>query len=286
MAEKLKYDNWRPLRDGKPPLPPPKPGETPKIPPSIPATKIFDQLSFIGNEWVGAYILETPDGLLMIDCMEDDPRYVDIIMQGYEDLGLDISQLKYILITHGHGDHYGRAKDLRDRYGCKIYMSKIDSDYARDPATPRPGMFGPMDFEPDGYLGDMDVFSFGGYDILSVFTPGHSPGTLSFIFGVTDCGVHHTVAMWGGTGLPRSREWLEVYKNSCEYFEDVCFKWNVDVVISAHPCNGNIKERINVIQNIYNGTPNPFVIGKEGAANYQRYFKEQCIMALKKFDED
>ena len=70
--------------------------------PIIPATKFFDQLSFIGDEFVGCFLLETTRGLILFDCMNQDERSVSIIEKGISNLRKDIDQLYAIIISHGH----------------------------------------------------------------------------------------------------------------------------------------------------------------------------------------
>ena len=75
--------------------------------PDFPATKFFDQLSFVGNELVSCFILETAKGYVLLDCMNPDLASWNCIEKAFEDLGFDIHDLYAIVISHGHGDHYG-----------------------------------------------------------------------------------------------------------------------------------------------------------------------------------
>ena len=43
-------------------------------------------------------------------------------------LGLDPAQIKYVIVSHGHGDHSGGAKYLQDKYGAHIILSEADWD--------------------------------------------------------------------------------------------------------------------------------------------------------------
>lgn len=146
-----------------------------------PATKFFDQLSFIGGRKYACFVLECSEGLILLDCLTRDPAHITVIEQGMSDLGLDISRLKAILITHGHGDHYGHADYFRQNYGAKIYMSQADFQYARGANEPG-DLFpdGPMPFEVDAFLEDGQSFSLGDTSIRIVGTPRPYPG-LSFI---------------------------------------------------------------------------------------------------------
>ena len=168
-----------------------------------PATQFFDQMYFIGTTKYGCYVVDTGDGLLMIDCLTTYPMFLPYIEMSFLDLGLDIRDLKSILITHGHGDHYGFCDIIRERYGSKIYMSEADYHFAKDANDPDfiyPD--GPLRFDPDGFLEDGKDFVQGNTGIKVVATPGHTPGCMSFIVPVTDEGRPHYVAIWGGTGVP------------------------------------------------------------------------------------
>lgn len=90
--------------------------------PDFPATKFFDQLSFVGNELVSCFILETAKGYVLLDCMNPDLASRNCIEKAFEDLGFDIHDLYAIVISHGHGDHYGCCDYFKEKYGAKLYM--------------------------------------------------------------------------------------------------------------------------------------------------------------------
>lgn len=187
--------SWRAARPHKPNDP-----SAPRT--AFPATRFFDNVSFIGNDFVGCFLIETSGGLVMLDNME--PGDAEYVEQGIRDLGHDPAQLKAILISHGHGDHYGNAVYFREKYGTKLYMSKIDEAFAQDPATPRPPRQTAMTFSMDGYLEDRGSFVCGDTEIKTFHTPGHTPGCMSFVFDVYDEGRQHRASLWGGTGVPRA----------------------------------------------------------------------------------
>ena len=47
---------------------------------------------------------------------------------GLKKLGLDPAQIKYVIVSHGHGDHHGGAKLLQDRFGARVVMAAADWD--------------------------------------------------------------------------------------------------------------------------------------------------------------
>ena len=247
-------------------------------PAEVPATKFFDQLSFIGNQMVGCFVLETSEGFILIDCMEPYDSNKDLIVKGIADLGLELKDLKAILITHGHGDHYGKADWFRAQTGCKIYMSKVDYEFARQDKRNRTGV---LPWEVDAFLEGGDVFELGDTKVYAFSTPGHSPGGLSFIFKVTDEGREHWVEMWGGSGIPYTMSDKVLYAESCYKFAKITAQFGCDVEISSHPFIDKSVERLAIVRDIFDGMANPFVIGREACARFEDMFTEMCISRMK-----
>lgn len=242
---------------------PHKPGDPSVKAPAVPATRFFDNLSFIGNELVGCFLLETSDGLICFDNMEpDDAEYIE---QGIKDLGYNPASLKHILITHGHLDHFGNAAFFRKKYGTKLWMSERDEVWAKDiDALPKKNVMVPLTFDMDGHLTDGMIFRMGDAEIECVLTPGHTPACTSFIFTVYDEGRPHVCALWGGTGPRRTLEENEQLLASIHTFWMRCAQRGVDVQISTHPFMDNSILRLQLCRELRDGVPNPFVIGQDG----------------------
>lgn len=244
-----------------------------------PATRFFDQLSFIGTPNVGCFVLESSEGFLLLDCMEPLEEHRDIILQGLADLGLDPHNLKAILITHGHGDHYGTADWFREQYGCTIYMSKVDYAFAQQDTRNRTGV---LKWEIHDFLEDGQVFRLGEAEVHIFSTPGHTPGCMSFVIPVTDQGRPHMAALWGGTGVPWTMADKLIYLRSCLSFAQVTEKLGCDAEISTHPFIDKGTQRLDLVRDICDGVPNPFVLGRENYKYYESSFTDLCLAALEK----
>lgn len=267
---------WRPNEHHKAPAPPP--GFVPIQVPSVPPTRFFDQVSYIGDEFVGCYVIETAEGIILLDCLYPGEKFVNLIEDGLHELGLDAKNIKAIFITHGHFDHYGQADYFREKYGARVYMSKVDYEYYRNP--PVPGL-PPMPFEIYDFIADGDSFTLGSTTIRFFSTPGHSPGCMSFVFNVTDDERPHLACMWGGTGVPKDREAQETYLKSAEYFTEVCDRLGTDVEIANHPVIDCGVLKLQICREITNGVANPFVIGREACHRYTHMFYEFCKSKMK-----
>jgi beta-lactamase superfamily II metal-dependent hydrolase len=93
--------------------------------PAIPPTKIFDNVFAIGNSGTTVYALKTSSGLLMIDALGGNDAQATTtqvesqLLPGFQKLGLDPAQVKVILVTHGHADHFGGASYFQEHYGLE-----------------------------------------------------------------------------------------------------------------------------------------------------------------------
>ena len=72
---------------------------------SVEPFQIFDNLYYVGIEWVGSYLLVTSDGLILIDSLHE--PYVETSAENIRKLGFDPADVRYVVGTHGHFDHVG-----------------------------------------------------------------------------------------------------------------------------------------------------------------------------------
>jgi metallo-beta-lactamase class B len=242
--------------------------------------KVFDNLYWLGTRQHSSWALRTSDGLVIIDtnfAWATQPEIID----GLTTLGLDPRQIKYVIISHAHGDHDQGAAELQKRFGAKVVMGAADWDATlQRPATAAGGVpTRDISVGPEGLklkAGDTTI------DIVS--TPGHSPGTLSYVFPVTDGGRTLMVAYSGGTltgafGTDAAR-W-DQYIDSQKRIAKAAADAGATVVLSNHSeyDNAYTKARLLTAKREV-GEEHPFVVG---AASVQRYFTvmTECASASK-----
>lgn len=98
----------------------------------------------------------------------------DGILKQCKSFGLDI---KYIILTHGHGDHIGGVEDIKEATGAKIFMNKKDEYLVKGGnKSLMPILKGIKQFEIDEYILDGDSIVLGEINIFVIDTPGHTPG--------------------------------------------------------------------------------------------------------------
>ena len=104
----------------------------------------------------------------------------DRIKADIEALGV---RLAGILLTHGHFDHIGAARELADTYGILIGAGSGEADVLRDTEKNLSGQFGePFTVQPDKLYTDKEEFMMAGFRIQVLHTPGHTKGGVCYYF--------------------------------------------------------------------------------------------------------
>ena len=82
-----------------------------------------------------------------------------------------------VLLTHGHFDHAGAAKELAEEFDIKIYAHEAEEDTLHDPQKNVSWMIGAKEsYDADVFLKDEEVITLAGFAIKVLHTPGHTEG--------------------------------------------------------------------------------------------------------------
>jgi len=250
--------------------------------PAITPTEIFDGVYIIGNRGMVVYVMRTTAGLVMIDALGDadgpttDAQRATQLLPGFARLGLDPSQVKFILVTHGHADHWGGARYFQEQFGTKVFVSRADQELMQRPPAPNPITGAPPSSTPtlppnlDGEIRDGKSITFGDLKVLPIALPGHTPGTMGFVFPVKDHGKTHVAALFGGMWLlPQlvSDDGLNTFLASARKFKDATRRARVDVALQNHPLMLPLQQQLEGVAAREQG-PNPFVVGRAGYQDF------------------
>ena len=69
--------------------------------------RVFDDVYFVGYASVSAWAIDTGDGLIIIDSLYNEDEIERILVPGLQAFGFEMSDVKALLVTHEHIDHYG-----------------------------------------------------------------------------------------------------------------------------------------------------------------------------------
>lgn len=160
--------------------------------------------------WVLPYLIPGDDGYTLVDCGWNTPEAFDALETELRDLSLTFADIKRLLITHVHPDHYGLAGRIKEVCGAQVIIHQRERDFIRsrykepeqllermatflsEHGVPKEevdelkssamavrGLVVPV--EPDEVLWGGETLDFGGeYKFVVYWTPGHSPGHICF----------------------------------------------------------------------------------------------------------
>ncbi|MCA0851052.1 MBL fold metallo-hydrolase [Salipiger thiooxidans] len=228
--------------------------------------KVAPRTYYVGNAWVGAYLLETSEGLILVDSTMQPQVY--IVFEGIRKLGFDPRDIKLLMLTHMHYDHVGGARVIAEHTGAKVMMSREDAHFLRShPEQLFDNGYAYGEFEIEDHYSDDAPVVLGDLKIDTMLTPGHTPGTTSFFFDVTEsdgtikrCGLH------GGIGLNTlTDEFLQEHGFSASTRSDYLASMarlknlHVDITLGSHPAQVSMLEKLPLITDAHNPFDDPSV---------------------------
>jgi metallo-beta-lactamase class B len=192
-------------------------------------------------------------------------------VEGLTRLGLDPRNVKYVIISHAHGDHDQGAALLQSRYGAHVVMGAADWETTlKRPATTAGGVpkRGPGDISvgPEG-----TKITLGDTTVNVIATPGHTPGTLSLLFPVKDHGRALTVAYSGGTAFNFSRtaQNFAIYEASQKKMAAAAAAAGATILMSNHTEFDRAWDRVRAAQvPRAAGEPHPYEVSADAIHRY------------------
>ncbi|MFE9443529.1 MBL fold metallo-hydrolase [Streptomyces sp. NPDC006602] len=238
-------------------------GYTPPRPPAPAPLRIFDNVAVVSVGFVSATAILTSRGIILIDALNSPDEVEQYIVPGLTSLGADPSTIKYVVVTHAHGDHFGGAQHLAGQYGTRVMMAPADWDLL---ATTAPANAPTRDLD----IADGQKLTLGDTTVTLHHTPGHTPGSVSPIYPARWQGREHAAMLWGGTNPPAATADKETYLSSILTFASRMRRAGVVAEVSNHAFADYGLERMDQLRSASDGAKNPFLVGTSGA---QRFMK-------------
>ena len=206
----------------------------------------FDDVYYVGVCWVSSWLIKTDEGAVLIDTLTG--PFAEQLLRNIESVGVKPEDIKLILMTHGHFDHIGGASLFKQFTDARFVMTEEGWKESFEDVNKKPRVFWNSEFLPevDIVAEDGDTFTVGGKEFTLLSTPGHTWGTASYVFDVSDGDKDYRAISIGGLGLNAidGPEQVEAYIQSVERIEGLV---NDDVNpitvhLTAHPFSNGMTE--------------------------------------------
>ena len=158
--------------------------------------QILDNIFYVGNSWVGAYLIDTGDGLLLID--SNFKEVLPLLYRNIEKVGYSVKDIRWLMLSHGHFDHIGGAPDIQALSNCEIWFSPDELFMLNERRDLISGGVDP--FRIDHLYEYGKEFQLGNTSVTPILTPGHTVGCTSLILKTPFRGRTVTIGVHGGLG--------------------------------------------------------------------------------------
>ena len=230
--------------------------------------QIYGNVWYVGDSWVCVHLIDTGDGLLLIDsgCLGASVMLVNAIWEA----GFKPSDVKWIIHSHGHADHFGAANFFKTMFGTKLYLSAPDAKMFREHPELSVVQESHNDadylFVPDYEIQEGDVLTFGNTTMTFYMVPGHTEGCIACFFDAYNGDEVKRCGYYGGFGFNTLQKAFlqeigdtnyhmrQVYLDSLAKVRDQ----KVEIFLGNHCINNQTLERHQKQLENPQG-PNPFV---------------------------
>lgn len=222
--------------------------------------RIFGNVYFIGTYAESSHVIDTGEGLIMIDTGRDN---LPSILNGLEAFGYSTTDVKYIINSHWHYDHTESTQKMAELSGAKTIIGREDFEKAK------------KFFVADILVSEGDTLSLGNTTVNFIETPGHTKGTMSFFFNTEENGVTLRAGMFGGAGVNTLHQGKFDYDGCREDYRKSVERLlgeKVDLFIGNHSWNNKTYEKSLILRE----TGENRFVGREPWVQ----FLESCLVRL------
>ena len=161
--------------------------------------QVMPHVYYVGNKYVGSYLLDTSEGIVLIDVALQETAY--LLFDSIRKVGFDPQNIKKVLISHGHVDHTGALRKVQEYSNCEVWFPKGDAFFLKERRDLILEEDHCPEFQVTDYFDYNTIMDFGNIQIKPIHTPGHTPGCTSFLITVESEGKKTLLGMHGGLGL-------------------------------------------------------------------------------------
>ena len=209
---------------------------------AVKPSRLAGPIHYVGTADLAAFLIRTPQGHILIDGAV--PAAAPLVEASIRELGFKPEDIRILLTTQAHFDHVGTHAYFKKLSGA--YVAAMDGDaqllrsggktdylFGSDPAFHFPPM------AVDRVLKDGDVVTIGGERLTARLTPGHTPGSTTFLMDVNEGGKIYRVVFAAslsvnpGTRLAKNPSYPGILEDYRKTFETLA-SLKPDIFFSGH----------------------------------------------------
>ena len=204
--------------------------------------RLVGPVYYVGTAELAAFLIQSPQGHILLD--GGTPETATMIEKSIKDLGFKLEDIRILITTQAHFDHVGTHAHIKKLSGARVEAMTGDDKLLRDGGK-SDYLFGPDPkyhfprMAVDRVLKDGDVITIGGVRLTARHTPGHTPGSTTYLMDVTEGGKTYKVVFAASTSVnpgtrlvtkPSYPGILEDYRKTFAVLESL----QPDIFLSGH----------------------------------------------------
>ena len=238
--------------------------------------RVIGNVYYVGSKDLASFLIATPQGHILIN--SNLTSSVPMIRRSVEELGFRFSDIKILLISHGHFDHASGSAEIKRLTGAKYMVMDADvpvveSGGRDDFALGKSPEYRFPETKVDRVLHDGDEVRLGNVVLVAHLTPGHTKGCTTWTMKASEGGHSYNVVIVGSPNVLSSYKLVgdPAYPNMAQDFE-LTFRTlktlPCDVFLGAH---GIYFDMLKKFDERKDGAANPFI----DPAGYQSFVAEK-----------
>jgi metallo-beta-lactamase class B len=166
--------------------------------------RLAGPIYYVGTAELAAFLIHTPQGHILID--GGTPETAPLIQKSITGLGFKLEDIRILLTTQAHFDHVGTHAHFKKLSGARVEAMAADAKLLRDGGK-SDYLFGdnPKYHFPrmavDRTLKDGDIVTIGGIRLTARHTPGHTPGSATYVMDINEGGKDLKVVFAASTSV-------------------------------------------------------------------------------------
>jgi metallo-beta-lactamase class B len=226
---------------------------------------IAGNIHFVGVEGLGAYLITTPAGHILIDGGLEESA--PLIERNIRALGFRLEDVKWLLISHAHFDHAGGLASLKAKSGAQLVSMEAERaalESGRHVGDNENGVGRFPAVQVDRVIKDGETVSLGGSVLTAHHTPGHTPGCTTWTLPVQVAEARHTALFYcsttvAGNALVGNRGHPTIVADYRRSFGKLK-RMQADIFLANHPSFAKLADKR---ARMNGGGANPFIDASE-----------------------
>lgn len=212
--------------------------------------KIAGNLYYVGTYDLASYLITTTEGNILINTGLASSE--KIIINNIETLGFKLADIKILLNTQAHYDHLGAMAAIKKKTGAVMMVNEKDAAVLQDGGRSDYALGGPHSsfkpITPDRLLRNGDTIKLGNMMLIMLSHPGHTKGSCSFLFTVSDDQKNYTVLIANMPTIVTDKPFKAVTSypeiaNDLAYTLNAMKNISFDIWLASHASQFNLHQK-------------------------------------------